>query len=174
MVHESIRQAFAHHLWANLVIIDTVSQLSGADLRVVEDGTYGSIIGTLRHMIGADVFYLNILTNDYSPQFDEESDLAALRAAVLALGERWRDFVSDDLDDRVVIEEHETDGFRRWAPVSLRLVQAIHHGTDHRSQICTALTRLGAVPPAIDVWAFGISQGSIVEIEPSGERGRET
>ena len=38
--------------------------------------------------------------------------------------------------------------------MGIRLAQALHHGTDHRSQICTALTTLGVEPPEIDVWAF--------------------
>ena len=40
-----------------------------------------------------------------------------------------------------------------------RTAQVIHHGTDHRSQICTALTSLGLTPPAIDVWAFAQATG---------------
>ena len=38
--------------------------------------------------------------------------------------------------------------------MGIRLAQAIHHGTDHRSQVCTALTTLGIEPPAIDVWDY--------------------
>jgi hypothetical protein len=32
--------------------------------------------------------------------------------------------------------------------------KVVHHGTDHRSQVCTALTSLGVEPPDIDVWAY--------------------
>jgi uncharacterized damage-inducible protein DinB len=44
-----------------------------------------------------------------------------------------------------------------------RLAHALHHGTDHRSQICTALTSLGVKPPGIDVWESGERE--------AGERG---
>ena len=50
--------------------------------------------------------------------------------------------------------------------MGIRLAQAIHHGTDHRSQICTALTMLGIEPPFIDVWAFGAETGRVVEFSP--------
>jgi uncharacterized damage-inducible protein DinB len=43
----------------------------------------------------------------------------------------------------------------------------IHHGTDHRSQICTALTVLGIEPPAIDVWDYGDTVGR-TESQPAG------
>ena len=58
------------------------------------------------------------------------------------------------------------DGSRTRAPVSIRLAQALHHGTDHRSQICTGLTALGVEPPSIDVWDFGWQDGRVVE-EPA-------
>jgi uncharacterized damage-inducible protein DinB len=37
-------------------------------------------------------------------------------------------------------------------PVSLFLVQAINHATDHRTQIKTALTQAGIEPPELDGW----------------------
>ena len=46
----------------------------------------------------------------------------------------------------------------------IRLTQAIHHGTDHRSQICTGLSALGIEPPEIDVWAFGEHQGRVFDV----------
>lgn len=51
-------------------------------------------------------------------------------------------------------------------PMSIRLAQALHHGTDHRSQIATALTSLGIAPPEIDVWDFGRVDGRVFETEP--------
>jgi uncharacterized damage-inducible protein DinB len=51
--------------------------------------------------------------------------------------------------------------------MSIRLAQALHHGTDHRSQICTALTTLGVEPPFIDVWDFGGVDGRVVELPPT-------
>jgi uncharacterized damage-inducible protein DinB len=52
-------------------------------------------------------------------------------------------------------------------PRSVSGSQALHHGTDHRSQICTALTSLGVEPPSIDVWTFGVDDGSITERYPT-------
>jgi len=44
------------------------------------------------------------------------------------------------------------DGWNFHSPTGFRLAQVIQHGTDHRSQICTALTSLSVEPPAIDLW----------------------
>jgi uncharacterized damage-inducible protein DinB len=39
-------------------------------------------------------------------------------------------------------------------PLSTFLIQAINHGTDHRSQICTILTQQGIAPPDLDGWSY--------------------
>jgi uncharacterized damage-inducible protein DinB len=52
--------------------------------------------------------------------------------------------------------------------MGVRLAQALHHGTDHRSQICTALTSLGVEPPSIDAWNFGADVGRVTDRWPSG------
>jgi uncharacterized damage-inducible protein DinB len=33
-------------------------------------------------------------------------------------------------------------------------MQAIHHATDHRSQIATILSQIGLEPPDLSVWAY--------------------
>ena len=66
----------------------------------------------------------------------------------------------------MVHEIDKSDGFQRWAPVAFRLAEVLDHGTDHRSQVCTALTSLGVEPPKIDVYAFGLDTGRIVEKMP--------
>ena len=53
------------------------------------------------------------------------------------------------------------------ATIGIRLAQVLHHGSDHRSQICTALTILGYPPPEFDVWAYGETVGLTREDEPS-------
>jgi uncharacterized damage-inducible protein DinB len=50
--------------------------------------------------------------------------------------------------------------------MGIRLAQALHHGTDHRSQVCTALTALGIEPPAIDAWDFADEGGRLSEVPP--------
>ncbi len=116
MTRPDLSDAFAHHVWATLRLLDVCQELGPEQLETAVPGTYGSILDTMRHLVAADSSYL---------------------------------FVS---------ETH--------APMGIRLAQALHHGTDHRSQICTALTTLGVEPPSIDVWDFGERDGRVVEIPP--------
>ncbi|HTC86402.1 MAG TPA: DinB family protein [Candidatus Acidoferrum sp.] len=61
-----------------------------------------------------------------------------------------------------VVRRH--DGSETHAPLGIRLAQVVHHGTDHRSQICTALTNLGIAPPGIDAWDYAASDGRLAEL----------
>lgn len=93
-------------------------------------------------------------------------DLHELRAAMEANGPAWASLLGQDPDPDSVVVRHRDDGSESRAPLGIRLAQALHHGTDHRSQVCTALTALGVEPPAIDVWDFAWTDGRLVEVAP--------
>jgi len=159
--------AFAHHVWATLRVIDECLKLTPEQLETAVPGTYGSILDTMRHTVGADSSYLFVLSGGLTPLIDEDHmELPELRSVMESYGAAWSGVLRDDLDPDAVLERHRDDGSETHAPVSIRLAQVLHHGTDHRSQICTALTTLGVEPPAIDVWDFGWQDGRVVEIPP--------
>jgi hypothetical protein len=47
---------------------------------------------------------------------------------------------------------------------AILLVQAIHHANDHRTHICTVLGSHGIPLPEMDVWAYGLSIGGLVDL----------
>jgi uncharacterized damage-inducible protein DinB len=160
--------AFAHHVWATLRVIEVCLELSPEQLETTVPGTYGSILDTMRHTVGADSSYLFVMSGGTTPLIDEDHmDLSELRATTESHGAAWSSLLAQDLDPDTVLERHRDDGSETHAPLSIRLAQAVHHGTDHRSQICTALTTLGMEPPLIDVWDFGLEDGRVVEIPPT-------
>jgi uncharacterized damage-inducible protein DinB len=160
--------AFAHHVWATLQLIDACLVLGPEQLETTVPGTYGSILETMRHTVGADASYLFVISGGRTPVIDEDHmGLEELRAAMEGHGAAWSAILADDPDPDAVLVRHRDDGSETHAPISIRLAQALHHGTDHRSQICTALTTLGVEPPFIDVWDFGLLDGRVVEIPPT-------
>jgi uncharacterized damage-inducible protein DinB len=165
MVRSLLADAFGHHLWATLRVIDACSELNEAQLATTVPGTYGSILDTIRHTVGADAGYLFVLTDGRRPELteDEEArmDLGQLRAVMVEHDRLWSELLAGDLDPDADAVRHRDDGTDSHAPVGIRLAQAIHHGTDHRSQVCTALTSLGIEPPDIDAWAYAESQGRL-------------
>jgi uncharacterized damage-inducible protein DinB len=168
MTKPIMADAFGHHSWATLRIIDACAGLTPEQLGTTVPGTYGSILETLRHLVGADRSYLALLSDGAVERVDEDAlDIPAMRSIVEANGPLWQDVVSRSLDpDRTLIRVHD-DGSEVRAPLGIRLAQVVHHGTDHRSQICTALTTLGIEPPLIDLWDYAELDGRLVEVPPT-------
>jgi uncharacterized damage-inducible protein DinB len=81
-------------------------------------------------------------------------------------GPAWKALLAQGPDPDAIVVRHRDDGSESHAPAGIRLAQALHHGTDHRSQVCTILTILGVEPPAIDVWDFADTQGRLREVPP--------
>jgi uncharacterized damage-inducible protein DinB len=159
-----LQDAFDHHLWANDVLLDLHEGLADEQLASPVPGTYGSILDTMRHIVGADAWYLFVLTGGRTPRIDEDAmSLQELRAVAATHRGDWHALLAERRDPEEVVVAHRDDGTEGHAPLGIRLAQAIHHGTDHRSQICTGLTALGIQPPDIDVWAFGEHEGRVFE-----------
>ena len=163
-----LEDAFGHHVWATLLVLDACLALPPEQLETSVPGTYGSILDTARHTVGADASYLFVLSGGRVTPIDEDSmDLAELRSTMEAHGAAWSETLAQDFDADVMLVRHRDDGSETHAPASIRLAQALHHGTDHRSQIATALTTLGVEPPAMDVWDYGNEMGRVTEAPPT-------
>jgi uncharacterized damage-inducible protein DinB len=162
-----LADAFDHHTWATLRLVDACRVLTPAQLDSPVPGTYGSIIDTLRHTVGAEGGYLFALTGGRVAEIDESGmDLDALHAAMAELGTAWASVLGTATDPDQVVGRPRDDGTRSLAPLGIRLAQVLHHGSDHRSQVCTALTLLGITPPEIDCWDFAETQGRL-SVEPA-------
>jgi uncharacterized damage-inducible protein DinB len=165
MARSVLQDGFDHHVWATMRLLDTCEGLDPTQLATEVPGIYGSILDTIRHIVGADAWYLFVITEGRVANIDEDRmDLPALRRSMEVFGREWTDLLAGAVDADEIKVAHHSDGGQTSAPMGIRLAQVLHHGTDHRSQICTALTALGIEPPAIDVWAFGEEQGSVIEI----------
>jgi uncharacterized damage-inducible protein DinB len=168
MSRSLLEDAFAHHVWATLRLMDVCLELSPDPLVTSVPGTYGSILDTQRHLVGADAIYLFVMTGGDAPLIDEEvMDLPELRTEMEGHGATWSRLLAENPDPETVLTRRRDDGSETHAPIGIRLAQALHHGTDHRSQICTSLTTLGVEPPFIDVWDFGLEDDRVVEIPPT-------
>jgi uncharacterized damage-inducible protein DinB len=159
-----LEDAFGHHVWATLRLIESCLELGPDQLETTVPGTYGSILATMRHTVGADCAYLALISDGGVAEIDEDAlDLAELRVAMERNSPVWRELVGGDLDPNRTVVRRRDDGSTSSAPLGIRVAQVIHHGTDHRSQICTALTSLGIEPPSIDVWDYAQSEGRLAE-----------
>jgi uncharacterized damage-inducible protein DinB len=164
-----LNAAFAHNTWATLRVIDVCADLSVEALQTNVPGTRGPMIETLRHIVAGEAFDLEIVTDIPADEALERMTAGELRTPTEALGAAWVRFLGQALDpDEMVDEVDDSDGFERTAPLAFRLAGTLNHGSDHRSQICTALTTLGIEPPKIDVMSYGLDVDRVTERWPEG------
>lgn len=161
MTGSMLHDAFAHHIWATERLLELCGALNPDKLEAAAPGTYGSIHRTLHHLVESDRWYLRFhAAGAQLPLIQEEPplSLAQLQAEIRISGEAWPHVLANQSDGDVDVMERGDD----WvfhAPLGFRLAQVVHHGTDHRSQVCTILSTLGIEPPEIDVWAYGEAMG---------------
>ena len=149
-------------------MLDACAGLTEDQLAAPVPGTYGPIIATLRHLVQADSFYLSIFTDGRVPEIDPNNTMtvAELQAAMIPYGPEYETLLAGDLDADAWVIERAGDGSEFHSTLGLRLAQVPHHGSDHRSQVCTALTALGITPPEIDLWVYGEATGRTREVPP--------
>jgi uncharacterized damage-inducible protein DinB len=166
MATSLLNDAFAHHIWATEQLIDACAVVTPAQLQTPVMGTYGSIIETLRHIVQSDAWHLSFFhgrQNALTEEDVEKMSLSELRSAITINGAAWTELLTTEIDPDAVIAERG-QGWELHSPMGIRLAQVVHHGTDHRSQVCTCLTSLGLTPPEIDVWAYGRASGREREV----------
>src|SRR5512143_1012436 len=123
-----LADAFDHHVWATLRLIDACMALDPAQLDTAVPGTYGSILDTMRHLVGADASYLSLLSDGRREEIEEEAmDLEALRLVMEANGPVWADVIAaGGLDPDRDVVRHRDDGSESHAPLGIRLAQVLH------------------------------------------------
>src|SRR4051812_30895382 len=102
-----LEDAFGHHVWATLRVLDACRALTEDQLATAVPGTYGSMLSTLRHLVGGDSWYLSTLTRGRSAEIDEDGmGLPDLRAAMERNASAWTEVVAAADDPDAVFVAH--------------------------------------------------------------------
>ena len=154
-----LRAMFDHHLWATEALIDHLAGLPPGRLDQAIPGTYGSMIDTLTHTIDADSRYLLRLRNPTPPLADDRVGvpLAQLRTEMPEHRRKWDQALTDLESGSLHAAIRKREDYPDTDPAeSMLLIQAIHHGNDHRTQICSTLGALGEEVPELDGWEYWV------------------
>jgi len=142
-----------HNTWANLTLLDFCREVDPAILDLTARGTYGSVYGTLQHLIGAQQWYVQLITGDVLGERirrTERRSVDELITVARATGERLL-LIAETEDPNRRIEMN--DG--RMSTVGVIVAQLVHHGNEHRTQATTILGANGVEPPPISGWGYG-------------------
>lgn len=154
---DALRDLFRYHEWATLTLVDRCRSLTAEQLSQSAPGTRGAILDTLVHLVAADQRYQRRFGVNPDPVVREDAGatLDVLDKAISRQAAGWQAIVNG-LDDYDITIEAEPRNDWPEAPHSqnLLLLQAIHHGNDHRTHICTILGSLDLEVPEIDGWSY--------------------
>lgn len=159
---------FEHNNWANLELVRACAELSDEQLDAEPQiAAPGSIRRTLEHLVGSQDGYLAQITRNEDPDdwdspptfIDLEKTASTSGEGLIALA---RDPSSDLLTTAYRKDEYRIDP---WVV----MVQALHHGAEHREQICSMISALGLEPPRLAGWSYGRVTGGLSVTDVSGE-----
>jgi uncharacterized damage-inducible protein DinB len=157
-----LAEFFRHNSMMNSRLLDACRQLTPEQLAATATGTYGSIGATLVHVANAQSGYAARLLHTERPERLPEDPFPGFEVVAERLSQ------GDALLEQAVARassDHRVqvtgdDPSETWSmPVALFLLQAINHGTEHRSHIATILTQLGVAPPEMDGWTYFLASG---------------
>ena len=150
---------YAYNDWANMQVLETASMLGEAEYRRDFGLAWGSVHGTLAHLLAADHLWF-ARWNGTSPQSRpvgaEYATLADIRADWTPFMAERRSYIEGLTGDDLVrvIDYKTTQGEASSQPLWWGLYQVVSHGTDHRSHLSIMLTELGHPTVPLDFIAF--------------------
>jgi uncharacterized damage-inducible protein DinB len=157
-VKTALDHVLRHNTWANGTLLDFCRALDPARLDDQAPGTYGSLYGTLQHLVGGEQWYVQLITGELigaEIRRDQRHTLDELASIAARLGSRALAVAASDDPDRAIPVDDDNDR----STVGVVLVQLVHHGNEHRTQATTILGGNGIAPPAISAWAYGRAVG---------------
>jgi uncharacterized damage-inducible protein DinB len=157
-------EAFRYNRWANLYLLDVCAKLSAEQLQLSAPGTYGTIAATFQHLVSAEERYLRRVerTEPRISASDEFLGIPVLRELAASSGDRLI-AAAERVKPDDAIETTRDDGPYRLH-LGIVMIQALHHGNDHRTHICTILGHNGLTYGEMDVWTYGEAIGAIVPL----------
>lgn len=143
-------------LWADRQILQVVRQVGPEDLNRDAGVSFGSILGTMAHILGAERLWLSRFAGAGLDRVPSIEDFPTLPAWIVgweetAAGlEAFLASLSDEqLAATVTWRNSRGQSFTRplWQPV----LQLINHSTYHRGQVVSLLRQMGYAPPSTDL-----------------------
>jgi uncharacterized damage-inducible protein DinB len=151
----------AYNDWANRRLYDACAQLDDDDLRAGLGAFFGSLHGTLNHMLVADLLWMARFLGEPAPEAQLDTILhegfTDLRKARETEDARIAAFVGDLDADALQSDLNYTTLVRPGSvrqPLWAALVHVFNHQTHHRGQCHAMLTRVAMEAPSFDLIQF--------------------
>ena len=159
-LHQHLRLMADYHAWALARLYAEVDALSDEDYFRDCGQFFGSVHGTLNHLLLVEHLWQARMQQTVFPVTGLDQQLepgrAALKARLQAFAHGWRAFV-DGLDATTVAGDltyRNLQGTPHTLPFASLVLHVFNHATHHRGQTSIALVQLGRTAPVMDLPYF--------------------
>ena len=162
----SMERLLKHMSWANQRTIEHLMTLPSEALQAFATNAEWKVSEIIRHIVESGNFYVYRMTGnfpaekfpeDFQPSSHEDLKLLLNKAKSVDAAL----LVCESLDDiQLEFKNYAGEQVKRWR--STILSQSIHHATEHRAHIASALEAKGFVPvdlDELDLWSFESANG---------------
>ena len=161
-----LERLLAHMKWANRLTIEHLQTLPDEALKAFATNSEWFVGEIMHHIVEAADNYAYRITNvrcevpgEKIQELESIKDLEFLKVQADAIDTALQECAKLD-DIQLEFVNYSGNLVKRWR--STILSQAIHHATEHRAQIASALEAKGFKPvdlDELDLWSFEISNG---------------
>jgi uncharacterized damage-inducible protein DinB len=160
MTSNQFRQLAAYNRWANARIFGAALELSDLSYRLNTGVFFGSLHGTLNHLLLTDRLWLKRLTGEGGHPdrlnailYEDRAELIRARIAednrLIAVVQSYDDAALANLRSY-----RTTSGMPQTQVLADILMHLFNHQTHHRGQAHACLSILTGEPPSLDLLAF--------------------
>ena len=156
MSADELRRLHAYSRWATTQLLDACTTLTPEQLSRPIGGSFGTLLGTLRHMVGAEWVWLERFHGRAPRAFPAGDSLTT----VADLRRQWDEVAAgleailSSADPRRLVAYTTFRGDAFEQPLGDLLHHVANHATYHRGQVAMSLRLLGAASPSTGLVAF--------------------
>ena len=157
-LREQLELLARYNAWATRRLLAAVAALPDADYRRPLGLAFGSVHGTLNHLLVAEhALWRPRFAEGLSPTLaldtELESDRQRLAQRLQDGADAWAPLLAQWSEARLVgrLDYRKRDGTPVSFPFAATLLHMFNHGTHHRGQVSAALTQLGQPAPELDL-----------------------
>lgn len=153
------RELLAYTLWADRKVLKACAELGPEHLELDAGASFGSVLGTLVHVLGAEQVWLSRFVGDpleALPSVADYPHLEAVEAGFQEVAAGLTSFLAGLTGEQLASELEWTNSRGETHRRSLlqAVLHLVNHSTYHRGQIVTLIRQLGYDPPSTDLVYF--------------------
>lgn len=153
---QTVRGLLGYTIWADRTVLQALRACRPEDLTRETGGSFGSVLGTMAHILGAEQLWLSRYLGaplQSLPGIEQYPTIESLQASFEDFWPQLEFFLASLLDGQLDQDFVWTNsrGETHSAPFRQVLLHFVNHATYHRGQVVNLLRQLGYEPPPTDL-----------------------